>query len=219
MLGSLALAVGIAVALYFLAAWLRRRWDPFAIGRARPRSSRVDGMPYRVHPGHGAPEDAADMLAALNARVIRLLRSLRARYVWDLRRGADFPERRVAAVRLLARYNPDNLAENSPMDPGGDTSYTVGKGAVVALCLRERSRRATLHDLGTLTFVTLHELAHIAVDDIDHPPRFWRAFRFLLEEACLAGIYCSPDYSRMPVRYCGLDVDYNPAFDAKVASL
>ena len=140
--------------------------------------------------------------------------------------GAARPERRDAVARLLARYNPDNLAENSPKDPSGDTSYTIDKGAIVAICLRERDPAASgdpaaydIHDLDTLTFVTLHEMAHIAIEDVDHPKRFWSAFRFLLEEAEEGGVYRSPDFAAAPRYYCGVTIDYNPRYDSGTAPL
>lgn len=193
--------------------------DRFTIEQTREVVSRVDGMRYRVHEGHTGPQRAADTLAALNGRVIDLMRFLRGRYL----RGADgelHPERREAVRRLLARYNPDNLAENSPKDPSGDTSYTLDKGAVVAICLRERDPRVNdIHDLDTLTFVTLHEMVHIAIEDVDHPPRFWSAFRFILEEAEDAGIYTSPRYAQAPRQYCGVKIDYNPRYDGNTPTL
>ena len=193
--------------------------DRFTIEQTRPIVSQVDGMRYRVHENHTSPQQAADTLAVLNGRVVDLMRHLRARYLRDPA-GAEHPARREAVVRLLDRYNPDNLAENSPKDPSGDTSYTLDKGAVVAICLRERDPTMAgdpnihdIHDLDTLMFVALHEMGHIAIEDVDHPPRFWSAFRFLLEEAEDAGIYRSPNYAVTPRYYCGVKIDYNPVYD------
>lgn len=190
----------------------RARWAAFTVERAVPVRSRLDGRAYRVQPAHAGADEAADDLAAINARVVELLRALRARYA-----RADAPgARRDATARLLARYSPDALAENSPLDPSGDTSYCLDKGALVALCLRARAAGHARHDLGVLTFVALHELAHIAVREVDHPPAFWRAFRWLLEEAAAAGVYRAPDFAAAPVEYCGIRVDYNPALDPGV---
>ena len=141
------------------------------------------------------------------------MRHLRDKYLRGPLAGRAPPARAQAVRRLLARYNPDNLAENSPRDPEGDTSYTVDKGGVLALCLRERAGSDALHDLETLTFVTFHELAHIAIEEVDHPPRFWQAFKFLLAEGAEAGLLAGVDYGRRPVKYCGLAVDYNPLYD------
>ena len=190
-----------------------------------------DGMTYRVHAELANAQGAADSLATLNARTTDLMRWLRRRY-GSAAAARDSPARAAAVSNLLRRYNPDNLAENSPLDPTGDRSDCLDKGAVIALCLRSRGPArhvdgqtahappaGALHDIDTLTFVTLHELAHAAIDDIDHPPRFWSTFKFLLNEAALAGIYRSPDYSAAPIDYCGVHVSYNPALDPGLQSI
>lgn len=224
--------IAIAIAIIFVAAIIytagRRILlgpDHFTIEQTHEVVSHIDGLNYRVHGSHAGPQQAADTLATLNGRIIDLMRYFRGRYL----RGADgdlYPERREAVRRLLERYNPDNLAENSPKDPSGDTSYTLDKGAIVAICLRERDPAASgdphahdIHDLDTLTFVTLHEMTHIAIDDIDHPPRFWSAFRFILEGAEDAGVYTSPQYAQAPRQYCGVNIDYNPRFDKNTTPL
>lgn len=224
------LAIAVIIVLVVVVAFhITRRIitgsDRFAIEHTQPRVSQVDGMQYRVHETHANPQKAADTLATINARVIDFMRVLRARYIRGPA-GDNHPARRKAVSHLLARYNPDNLAENSPNDPAGDTSYTLDKGAVVALCLRERDPAASgnlkthdIHDLDTLMFVALHEMGHIAVDVVDHPPRFWSAFRFLLDEAESAGIFTSPNYHAKPRTYCGVRIDYSPRWDPTVVSI
>ena len=68
-------------------------------------------------------------------------------------------------------------------------------------------------------FVMIHELTHIAILDVDHPPRFWRAFKFMLEEGEAAGVIENVDFSRHPEEYCGMVVDYNPLFDWGLAPI
>ena len=184
--------------------------------------SGVDGLNYRVHLAHANQAAASDMLAALNSRVIALMRHLRGKYL----HAEGFPERADATRRLLSRYNPENLTENSPRDPIGDTSYTLDKGRTVALCLREKDPAATgdpdvhdFHDMETLTFVTFHELTHIAITEVDHPPRFWRAFKFILEEGREAGLIEGRDYEKNPIVYCGILVDYNPLYDPSLSPI
>lgn len=218
---SPAFAVLLVLVVVLVAAFASRR-SRFTRFGARHHLSRYDGLRYRVHPTHHNPGEAADAMATINRRTVNLLRHLRNKY----RGSRAFPERAHSVDRLLARYNPDNLTENSPRDPSGDTSYTIGKGEVLALCLRERdpalSGSATVHDIhdyNTLMFVMVHELTHIAILEVDHPPRFWRAFKFMLEEAQQAGVLENVDYSRHPEEYCGMVVDYNPYFDWGLAPI
>lgn len=221
-----AAAIVLAVlVVFFVGRRLIFGADRFTIEHTRPVTSHVDGLRYRVHEAHAGrngPDKAADTLATINGRLIDVMRYLRDKYLRGPD-GAAYPARRAAAARLLARYNPDNLAENSPRDPSGDTAYSQNKGAVVALCIRERGAAdptaPPIHDLRTLMFVALHEMSHIAIDAVDHPKEFWQTFRFLLESAEEAGIYHSPDFAQEPKVYCGVKVDYNPRFDSGTSSI
>ena len=213
-----ALVVALIVVILGVAVgfWKKSR-ETFSLKNTRLLTSDVDGYAYKVHPAHGGDE-AADTLAQLNARVVELLRSLRRRYIRDPR-GQNYPDRVAATQRLLSLYNPDNLAENSPKDPTGDTSYTIDKGAILALCLRAKDGKYALHDLNMLTFVMIHELTHVAVEVYDHPTEFWVAFRWLIAEAVLAGIYQPQDFGRKPEWFCGTFVDYQPLYDSGLPDL
>jgi len=219
---ALTVVLLLMVIVFFVTAIARR--DHFGLRNTESVESAVDGLRYRVHRAHGSPERAADTMAELNATAIALLRRLRSAYVRDTEAAARNPARAQAAKRLLALYSPDNLAENSPRDPDGDTSYVLSKGAVVALCLRERDPALTgdpashdFHEHNTLVFVVIHEMSHIAIEVLDHPPEFWSTFKFLLLEAAAAGIYTPVNYELAPVQYCGMKVDYNPLFDPALA--
>jgi len=209
----------VLIVLYFAVRTVIDRLDRFTVERTTALRSTVDGLQYRVHPTHASPQKAADLLAAINARLVVVMRRLRAKYARDPEMAARFPARARATARILRRYNPDNLVENSPLDPSGDTSYTVDKGTLLALCLRARDKTDGFHDMDLLTFVALHELSHIAIEEIDHPPGFWKAFKFILEESVQAGVYTPEDYRGRPITYCGLVVDYQPLFDPKLEAI
>jgi hypothetical protein len=214
--------VAILVIFYF-ARYRLGIQDYFALKDTRPLPSSVDGLPYRVHTSHADAQKAADVMAQINQRAVMLMRHLRGKYARGTPEGSGLPpgswDKRAAATRrLLNRYNPDNLAENSPLDPSGDTSYTIDKGSVLALCLRSREDH-NLHDFDTLMFVALHEMAHIATDVTDHPPEFWSTFRWLLDEARDARIFAAPDFNRYPTTYCGMLVRHNPQYDGRTPSI
>ena len=238
----------ILLAALVLIVSVRAR-ERFTIEQTAPVRA-FDGMSYRVHKQHSDYQEAADMLAALNSRTTDIVRFLRRRYIGapgvPPTSGRLTPARVDAVRNLLRRYNPDNLAENSPHDVTGDSSYCLDKGAVIALCLRQRRADAKkplgaigaiggaisgaingtdytvvdkLHDIDTLLFVTLHELAHTAIDDVDHPPKFWSTFKFLLDEARIGGMYQSPNFAARPINYCGVHVSYNPQYDNALLSI
>lgn len=228
---DLGVALGVLCILLFV-FWVAPRvgayWNQrhFMVGRTKPVRSRLDGRLYRVHLAHDDPEAAADHLAYLHQQTVKLMAALRRKY--DLSASSDHreiaaPARQEIVRRLLDRYDRDLIAESSPNNPEGDTSFTIGKGMVLALCLREKDPARLgspavhdFHDNATTWFVTVHELAHLGVQASGHPPEFWSAFKFLLQEceaADLAPAGGWPNYNQHPVQYCGLSVDYNPIFD------
>jgi hypothetical protein len=186
-----------------------------------------DGATYRVHPAHRDPRGAADRLAMMNERLVALMRVLRQKYARDPEACRRYPRRCAAVRNLLRRYDANKLAENSPLDPSGDTSYVINKGKLLALCLRERPAGGGCADgscavdvdflgLDLLTFVSIHELTHMAIDALDHPKEFWQTFAWLLKEAEAARILAPARYDLRPAMYCGLKVDYTPAYDPNI---
>jgi hypothetical protein len=199
-------AIVIVIIWYF--AVKKRKYK---LDSTTPVVSQFDGMSYRVH---GNSQEAAEALAALNGRLTELMRVMRRIYPTSNR------ETQIITRRMLTRYDPDSLAENSPLDPNKGTSYTVDKGSTVALCIRERDPTASgntnihdIHDLSTLTFVAIHEMAHIGTILTGHPYEFWRTFKRLLYEAENAGIFKSINYKQHPMIYCGIDINHNPLYD------
>lgn len=174
--------------------------------------SSLDHNSYKVLIGYHNAKDAANLLAKINRANIALIEYMRNKYsVQPTHQGY------ILAERLKKRYMPDRLKENQPSDPS-NTSYTEDKGAVLALCLREKQTSdENLEDYNTLIFVSAHELAHIASVEYGHSAsEFWRNFKFILNEAVQSGLYKAIDYSRQPINYCGLDVNYSPLYDASL---
>jgi hypothetical protein len=160
-----------------------------------------DGITYFVHRAHDNRNEALRKLINIQRRNITLLRHLKRNHANDPR-----------AQRLLTQYNPDKIMENSPLSASGDTAYIIGKGTEFRMCLRRRDNQS-LHSDQELTFVQLHEMAHIASISYDHDQEFWSTFKWLLERAVEGGVYIPVDYSTQPFTYCGLNVTYNPLFD------
>ncbi len=203
---NIILCITITIVLLIIYILSTHRFDHFAITNAKPLISSVDGRLYKVHPQHTHSDRAANILAKLNEKIVDLLKWLKNKHKND-----------KITQRLLERYNPDNLIENSPKDPSNDTAYSLNKGSKIAICLREKSiNEDELLSMSILLFVTFHEMAHIGIDAINHPPEFWSAFKYLLYEASVANIYHSPNFANSAVEYCGIKVDYNPLFDTSV---
>jgi hypothetical protein len=85
---------------------------------------------------------------------------------------------------------------------------------MISLCLREKySGKNVLHSLDILLFVMLHEIGHVITPEYNHTRRFWTNFKFLLEFCDVNDIYYSPDFDSNNVKYCSIDITYNPRYD------
>ena len=136
----------------------------------------------------------------------------------DKGKGADKAKKvRVDRTKVLAnikrRYKRTALSEG-----GTDTSvtsYSQGKGERIVMCLRERDakgRLGALEDDNTLMYVLLHEIGHLATDEIGHVPSFWANFRYILDVAANEGLYEKIDYSANSQAYCGIEITSSASF-------
>jgi hypothetical protein len=160
--------------------------------------SKVDGNTYCVRE-RSKLELAADLLAEATNNMKKLVKYVGAN-------NASNP----AVKRLVENFNPDKISETLPTSE--HTAYSENKGEKMAFCLNEDKQGTRLIDLSTLTFVAIHELAHLMTVSIGHKEEFWDNFKFLLKNAKEAGIYEPVDYSKSPVQYCGTRIDENPYY-------
>ncbi|VVB70691.1 Uncharacterised protein [uncultured archaeon] len=117
---------------------------------------------------------------------------------------------REVIEKIWRNYNDNNMRENLDPDPPHDTTYIIGKGSTIAVCLKQ------IHNIDTLTFVMIHELSHMGLADMEHPLEYWQIFKFLLIEATKMNLLNCINYSKYPVKYCGLLLDANPLFSDHV---
>ena len=160
------------------------------------RRSTVNGKSYGIQEMLPNANLTADRIAKLEKFTTDFMEYLTARHPNDVR-----------TQRLL-----DNLAEikmeESPFEDD-TSSYTVNKGELIALCIRNKEDK-DFHDWNTLLFVLIHELGHVASVTTGHNEEFIRNFKWLLERANEAGLYTPVDYSKSPITYCGVRVTNNP---------
>lgn len=89
------------------------------------------------------------------------------------------------------------------------TSYSINKGQELVFCIRDKLNNS-IHDINTLMFVAIHELAHIVTDELQHTQKFWNNMRSLLKTAESLNLYTYIDYSQNPVEYCGMTINSTP---------
>jgi hypothetical protein len=175
--------------------------------------SRVDDRRYKTVKIFEDQHLAADKLAYINEFIIKLMKYLREKYIY---KGRGTPYQQAFVKRLLDGYNPDVIQENNPKGIV-NTSYVYNKGEEVAFCLREKKTgQNRIHENHILEFVVLHEISHIAdldMSESSHKNEFWQIFKFMLMNAKEAGLHDPTDYTRSPMNYCGLEIEYSPYYD------
>lgn len=226
------LTIALLVILVILIIWLFYD-NRYGIGNTVEIYATADGYKYKVHKAHDDHEDAANILAEIHRRITKLIASLKKKYpdLQNIKHDIDREKNNHIDIipitsdeklsheharLLIERYDPRNMTENSPLNAQNYTAYTENKGEVIAICLRAKDATHTIHDPNLIMFVVLHELAHVSNQTIGHDDSFWRAFKWLLQEAVEAGIYKPDNYDKTPQRYCGLLIDYNPLWDRKL---
>lgn len=183
------LIVGIVLKIYFES-------DTFNL---KCILSDVDGNTYCVRERNKL-KLVADLLARVTAKLKQLVQHMKEK----------FPKR-DNVKRLYENFNPKKIYETLPTSK--HTAYSENKGEKMAFCVTKKKNGTQLIDENTLTFVAIHELAHIATKSIGHKDEFWNNFKFLLEEAKKIGIYSPVDYKKKPQEYCGMDITDNPYYD------
>ena len=154
--------------------------------------SNIDGRAYLVQRLPNAQE-AADYLADINKRLVRVVRHLYAKH-------SDNPD----VERLYLNYNPENVSEGSA--DSGYTSYSVNKGEKLILCIRQNDEKKTFVDKNVVMYVALHELSHLMTKEVGHTDTFWSNFKFILQEAIDIGEYRKVNFNDNPKDYCGIKI-------------
>jgi len=116
--------------------------------------SDVDGERYCVRE-RAKLELAADLLANVTQRCKELV-------IYCGKKHPDNEE----VQRLLQKFNPKKITETLPTSEY--TAYSENKGEKIAFCLEKKKGQSKLIDLNTLTFVAIHELAHVMTKSEGH---------------------------------------------------
>jgi hypothetical protein len=169
-----------------------------------PVKSTVDGRTYNVR-DMPDKQEAANLLARLRMRLQKLMDALVAAY-------PDKPQ--VQRLKKNFEPNPERFMESTP--DADHTSYSVNKGEEVHFCLRQRGGDSeALVPEDVMTFVAIHEMAHMITKSVGHEPEFWNNFGWLLKEAESRGHYKPMNFQAHPVPYCGVMITDSPRYDPK----
>lgn len=166
-------------------------------------TSSIDGKTYRVR-DMPDKQKAADLMALVRLNMQKL----------KLHLESSYPDK-VQVVQLKRNFLADagRMFESTP--DAEFTSYSVNKGEAVHFCLRQRDdNHEKLVDIDIMTFVAIHEMAHMITKTVGHGPDFWNNFGWLLQEAEQIQIYKHRDFTAHPVNYCGMKITDQPSYDA-----
>ena len=161
--------------------------------------SDVDGQRYCVRE-RVTMQLAADLLAKVTQKLKDLVSYCATKFPNDEK-----------IQRMVQKFNPTKISETLPTSE--HTAYSENKGEKIAFCLNKQKNGTKLIDLNTLTFVAIHELAHVMTESEGHKQEFWQNFKYLLQNAKEAGIYDPIDYKKNPQQYCGMTINDNPYYD------
>ena len=142
-------------------------------------------------------DEAANVLAKIREKLENICNIMKEKYPDD-----------ESVKRMVKRFNPDNITEAGKNNQY--TSYSVNKGEKLVFCIRQKDEKESLVDENTITFVSIHELAHIMTKSVGHTEEFWDNFKRLLKEAIEANLYTKENYSQNPREYCGIKVSDSP---------
>lgn len=180
---------------------------------------KVGSNAYKVHEDLENPLEAAKTMDKLNLTATKLIDYLMNKYVHDQQNLLTIKENKRKIVKngikaMKKNFKTANMEENIPERSGGDTSYVIDKGEVFAMCLRDPKKNNKLQENeNDLTFVLIHEMAHLFTSTYGHDTLFWNNFRFLLQEAVGINLYQPIDYKKTGSPYCGIVVTYSPLYD------
>ena len=158
--------------------------------------STVDNNEYLVR-NMEDKEKAANTLAMIRMKLEKICEIMKKKFPED-----------ESVTRMTERFNPDNITEAGKNNQY--TSYSVNKGEKIVFCIRQKNNNESIVDENTLTFVSIHELAHIMTKSVGHTQEFWDNFKRLLKAAVEHNLYVKEDYSTNPKEYCGIKVTDSP---------
>jgi len=146
-------------------------------------------------------QEAANLLSTIRMKLDKICETMKEKYPDD-----------DSVNRMVEKFNPDNITEAGKNNKY--TSYSVNKGEKIVFCIRQKTDKEELVDENTITFVAIHELAHIMTKSVGHTEEFWSNFKRLLKVAVSIGVYQRANYTNNPQDYCGIKVTDSPLDNA-----
>lgn len=146
-----------------------------------------------------------------SAHIIEELKDFYDLLIISLQNERSNPTYNFFYERLVQRFNKGNdKITEVEQTADGSTSYTINKRDMY-LCMTNKDKSKL--DIEDIKFVFVHELTHIATDEMHHPPKFWSNFKLMLDIVYKNNLMPLRDYSKKKAKYCGIEITHNPYFD------
>jgi hypothetical protein len=139
---------------------------------------------------------AANMLSTLRSKLLELTNYLEAN------KNNLYIEYKSYIEQLVYKMKFVMILESKEKD--SSTSYSVNKGDQLVFCIRSKKDWNSFHNINTLMYVGLHEIAHIACPEYGHTRLFKKIFAFFTKIAIELKLYTYIDYRSHPQEYCGI---------------
>ena len=173
---------GFIIILFIILISLKMYYDS-DVFNLRCIVSTIDGKKYCVRERNNI-QKASNLLARTTEKLEYLVENIGQRY-----------PKRENVKRLVENFSPTTIKETLPTSEY--TAYSENKGEKLAFCLnKKKQNNDNLIDSNTLTFVAIHEVAHIMTASVGHTEEFWNNFKFLLENAVELKLYTPVDYKK-----------------------
>jgi predicted metal-dependent hydrolase len=156
----------------------------------------VDNEQYYVRNSEDKSK-AANTLATIKNNIKKLVLHLKNNI-------NEYIDEKEYINNLVNRTKQINIMETPAEEK--NTSYTINKGEKIVICLRSKLLNE-IHDINTIMYVVIHELAHVACPEFGHTPLFKQIFIFLLKVSQKINIYNPIDYRKNPQDYCGMTIN------------
>ena len=165
--------------------------------------SNIDNKYYRVRSTNGK-EEKADLLAIMNTKLNLIVSTL----------SKSEHSSNGNIQRLIQNWNKGvSIKEIGKMET--DAAYVINK-QYMSFCLPENTSK-TIDNLNLMTYVGIHELAHIMSNETGHGDEFIQNFEFLLNYAKTLNYYDPIIKKELPVyiqlnklntadNYCGVSL-------------
>ena len=133
--------------------------------------SKVDNNLYKIRKGENS-QLRADILATLNKKFGIVINALKN----------DPKYNTLDSVKRLANTWKNGITIKEIGNMESDAAYVINK-KYMSFCIQTKTGKYNMSDINLITYVGLHELAHIMSVEIGHGPEFVQNFELLLSYA------------------------------------